>query len=306
MASPFGPIALIADTTAVREGVVAAIAGMEGTLRSQDLAFTVLEAADSGRAERHASEALRAGKRFLVAVGGDRVVHEVANAILGEPRAEGNEAVLGVVPLGTDCNFARTFGLPADPNRAAALLSGDRIFPIDAIRVEYLDAKGEQASRFSCNVAQVGFGAELARRRGRSGRRDGVRFFSAFWRAVLRTPTASVRVEAGKSLYEGRARGVVIGNGQYDGDGMRVSPRSWPGDGLLDVLVHTGPRSDAYTTLPLVYKGEQVPSPNIVEMKGRSIRVDSRPALSVSADGVFLGTTPAAFEVVRLGLRLKI
>ena len=45
---------------------------------------------------------------------------------------------------------------------------------------------------------------------------------------------------------------------------MRLSPRSFPGDGVLDALVFTGPKSDAYRLLPRIFRhGDHVPDPDI-------------------------------------------
>ena len=98
----------------------------------------------------------------------------------------------------------------------------------------------------------------------------------------------------------------MVGNCQFEAGGLRLSPRSWPGDGLLDVLVMTGPRSDQFTMLPLMYRGEQVPNPHIVEMKGKVVRVQTERRVPVEADGIVLGTTPASFRIVRLPIRMKI
>src|SRR5439155_10310743 len=113
-------------------------------------------------------------------------------------------------------------------------------------------------------------------------------------------------VRVGEQAYEGPATNVVVGNCQFEAGGLRLSPRSWPGDGLLDVVVMTGPRSDQFTMLPLMYRGEQVPHPHIFEMKGKVIRVEAEHPLPVEADGLTLGTTPDSFRVLRLPIRLKI
>ena len=69
--------------------------------------------------------------------------------------------------------------------------------------------------------------------------------------AFFGTP-GSRRADRGRPLhgYEGPAFNVIVGNAQFTSGGMRLSPRSYPGDGVLDVLVFKGPRSDAYTLLP--------------------------------------------------------
>jgi diacylglycerol kinase family enzyme len=87
---------------------------------------------------------------------------------------------------------------------------------------------------------------------------------------------------------------------------MRISPRSYPGDGLLDVQISTGPKSDAFTLIPNIYRGEHLPHPHIKEYRGRKITVNAERSLPVEADGEVLGTTPATFTVLPEVIRLKI
>ena len=97
---------------------------------------------------------------------------------------------------------------------------------------------------------------------------------------------AEVSVHADNKTYEGPAFNVIVANCQYYGGGMKISPRSFPGDGSLDVLVLQGPKSDAFTMLPKVYRGEHLPHPHIVELRARrEIRVDADRPLPIEADG---------------------
>jgi diacylglycerol kinase family enzyme len=163
--------------------------------------------------------------------------------------------------------------------------------------------------RYAHNLAEVGFGAAVLRREARlpdwTGRARG---FLAFWMTLVRTRLAQVTVEADTKVYEGPAYNVVVANAQFSGGGLRLSPRSFPGDGVLDALVFRGPRSDAVTMLPRIYRhGDHVPDPHIKEMRAKirvAVRAD-RP-LPVEADGELLGTTPATFQIVPRAIRLKL
>lgn len=73
----------------------------------------------------HAIELARAaaddGYRYLVAVGGDGTVNEVANGILHS--TEAGNTTLGVVSTGTGSDFARSAGIP--PPASQCLLMPD-------------------------------------------------------------------------------------------------------------------------------------------------------------------------------------
>ena len=253
-----------------------------------------------------ARTALREGARFLVACGDDRTIHEVVNGMIEGGRAVSDDAVLGVIPTG-QCDFVKTFGLTDDPVRSIRNLAGEDVFPFDVGQAVARSEDGTERVRYFVNIAQIGRGASaVAGTAGTGGRLTRPGAFIGFWRSVLQTRLTPVRIEAGQKEFSGAARNIVVANCQYSGGGQRLSPRSWPSDGLLDVLVFSGPKSEAYTLLPLIFRGEHLPHPNIVELKGRAISVEADRTLPVEVDGMFLGYTPASFDVVRLGGRLKI
>jgi diacylglycerol kinase (ATP) len=87
---------------------------------------------------------------------------------------------------------------------------------------------------------------------------------------------------------------------------MHISPKSEPDDGALDVLVMVGPKSEAFTMVPKVYRGSHLPHRNIVELRANRVRVETDLPFQIEADGEPLGTTPATFEVIRTPIRVKL
>ena len=156
--------------------------------------------------------------------------------------------------------------------------------------------------RYAHNVAEIGFsGGPIAAARGRPAGLDGcARLLGVLARATPRTRDRWLADRHGHEGVELRAWSVVVANGQFTDGGLRLSPRSFPGDGVLDALVFRGPRSDAVTMLPRIYRhGDHVPDPHIKELRAKirvAVRAD-RP-LPVVADGEPLGTTPATFQIV--------
>lgn len=88
---------------------------------------------------------------------------------------------------------------------------------------------------------------------------------------------------------------------------MKISPRSYPGDAVLDVLVFKGPKTDSFTFLPKIYRGEHIPHDHIEEFRvKRALTIEAERPLPIEADGEILGSTPATFEVVPHAIRMKL
>ena len=157
------------------------------------------------------------------------------------------------------------------------------------------------------NIAEVGLGGAVVARAAGLGRFLGsARYASGFWLTLPGFRPAAVHIQADDHAFGWRAFNVVVANCRFYGGGMQISPKSDAGDCLLDVLVMTGPKSDAFTTLPKVYRGTHLPHRNIAELKAGQVQVDADRPFPVEADGEILGTTPASFGIIPSGVRLKV
>ena len=133
------------------------------------------------------------------------------------------------------------------------------------------------------------------------------KYFVGFWLTLPRFKLATIRVQADRKVYEGPAYLVVVGNAQYYGGGMKISPRSYPGDAVLDVLVFKGPKSDSFTLLPKIYRGEHIPHDHIEEFRvKRELVIEADRPLPIEADGEVLGATPATVRVLAQPIAMKL
>ncbi len=305
MTSPFGALAVIADP---RAGVVDQLPTLERALDARGVEHRILVANGSDPSTL-ATDALDEGFRFLVAVGDDVTVQAVVNGMFRDGRPIRDEPILGVVAAGSGCDLVRSFGLPGDTESAAAHLAGENTYALDLMKITATGAAGERVSRYGHNLAQVGMGAQqfacAAKAPAWLGRS---RRFYGFWCGYLKTKATKVTVAHDTRTWEGRAWNVVVANAQFTGGGLRLSPRSFPGDGVLDALVFVGPRSGAYTQLPRLFRhGDHVPDPDIKELKAKiRFEVRSERPLPVLVDGVTLGTTPVTFQIVPRPILFKL
>ena len=109
---------------------------------------------DDARAQ--ASAAVVRGVDVVVAMGGDGVVHHVANGLVGTPTA------LGIVPAGTTNVVARILGLPSKPLDAARRLAGsDTLTPISVAALQTTAPSGSSDKRIAVFSAGVGVDADV-------------------------------------------------------------------------------------------------------------------------------------------------
>jgi YegS/Rv2252/BmrU family lipid kinase len=306
MTSPFGPLVVIANPRAGRGKVEKRLPPIERVLTDAGLAYRIVRTTHPGHATQAAHEALRGGERYLVAVGGDGTVHEVVNSMIQDDKPVAAGAVIGMVAAGSGCDIVRSFGLPGDAVEATRHLAGDAVRPIDLGKVTFRSGSSE-VTRYFPNIAEAGLGAAVVVRTDTLPRFLGpAKYFCGFWLTLPAFQPAAVRLDADGQSFEWRAYNVVAANCRFYGGGMHISPRSEPDDGLLDVLVMVGPKIDAFTMLPKVYKGTHLPHRNIVELRVKRMRLDADPPFRIEADGEILGTTPATFEVIPKPIRVKV
>lgn len=306
MTSPFGPLVVIVNPRSRRGRAEAKIPKIERILRDEGLGYRIARTTHPRHATKVARDALQGGEQYLVAVGGDGTVHEVVNGMLRENEPIAANAVLGVVPVGSGCDFVKSFNLPGDTARAAHRLSGDSVRPIDVGKVTFTSGNAK-ITRYFLNIAEVGLGGAVVARASRlTGFLGPTRYFCGFWLTLPTFRPTTVQIDADGKAFAWRAQNVVVANCQFYGDGMHISPKSEPDDGALDVLVMVGPKSDAFTTLPKVYRGTHLPHHNIMELKANCLQVEADAPLLIEADGEILGTTPATFEIIPKPVLLKV
>ncbi|PZR71337.1 MAG: hypothetical protein DLM73_16185, partial [Chthoniobacterales bacterium] len=139
----------IAKTCVVLNPAAGSVRDLETLLkRIQRLPHTDLCISQkAGSAARLARAALRKGCRKIVAAGGDGTLNEVINGV----REDAGTARVGLIPLGTGNDFARTLGLPTDLDEAIAVIRAGRTRAIDLVRVT------SDKVRYFVNVSAGGF-----------------------------------------------------------------------------------------------------------------------------------------------------
>ena len=250
---------------------------------------------------RHATElgqqALRDGCKLVIAAGGDGTVAEVGQALVH------TDAALGIMPLGSIMNMARTLCIPRDLKQAAATIAAGHVLAMDVGQVHdrpFLEAGG------------VGLTAGLFAYFNRldSGHERPRNVVRAMLRFLRNLGHPRLVIVADGQRFTVRALQVTVSNGPYVGAAYALAPQARVDDGLLDVVIFRGLSAIRIMWhMALVAGGRRLPSPPGVELvRARSVQITGRRrrALPVHADGEMIGVTPAHFEVLPAALRVMV
>jgi diacylglycerol kinase (ATP) len=241
-----------------------------------------------GHATEIARAAAKEGWRTVVAVGGDGTASEVASGL------RHSDARLGVVPTGTGCDFVRTVGIPADMARAMAAFwqYEERVCDLGLI-----------GDRPFLNAAGLGFDAAVAEETNRlkaTTRAGGTWPFLLAVGRVLRTYRgAPLRIHVDDGPEE-RLDILLLtfANGRTYAGGMRISPASEIGDGLLELVTVRSLRpAQVVGLLPSVFVGLHTRHPAVSIRSFRSVRIVPAVNVPVHCDGETLAPAPAGGEL---------
>ena len=259
-----------------------------------------------GHAIELAQAAASDGYSYLVAVGGDGTVNEVANGILLSRNAAAT--VLGVVSTGTGSDFARSAGLARDYTTACNNLTSSKRLTIDVGVVEY-QSGGETHERFFVNSAGVGFDAAVVKETERLPKFFGgtIPYVAGMLRTLVSYRNKNIVLKVGDEEERKRVLNVAVANGNYCGGGMRIAPDAELDDKLLDVVVFGDmSKFEILKEFPTIYKGTHINHPKVSVKKAANVSIESAKPMLVYADGELLGECPATFRVVPAALSLVV
>ncbi len=275
----------------------AAALGADGHVVHDLTGGTAADAA--GRLER----AVAGGLDAVVGVGGDGVVHLLAQQVAG------TRVALGVLPAGTGNDVARALGLPVGDAAAAlrCLLAGLRRDPrpVDALRVH--DATGR--SSWCVAAVAAGFDAAVNRRANAMARPWGrARYLVAVVRELPHLVPRRYTLTLDGAVESVDAVLVTVANTPSYGGGLRIAPDASVVDGRLDVVVVGAiPRAELVRMLPTLRTGSHVHHLAVSTRTALDVRVaETGPGAPVEAfgDGEHVGPLPLRCVVVPGALRV--
>ena len=231
------------------------------------------------------------GHDLVVVGGGDGTLSYAAG------RVAGTGVTLGVLPLGTANDFARTLEIPNNLAEACAVVAEGKVVDIDLGR-----ANGEPF----LNVASVGLSVAVTEAlTPRLKRYIGPLAYSiATLRAYARHKPFRARLEFPDGDHEPLELDdllqLAVGNGRHYGGGNTVAPTAGIDDHTLDIYaILAGPLREHVSIARLLKDGSFIKHDRVYHLTTRRVRLVTDQPLPVNLDGEIATRTPTDFTVER-------
>ena len=256
--------------------------------------YSCLVTSGPGEAKGMAKKALDGGADQIGIAGGDGTVNEVVNGVMEHERT----VRLGVLPMGTGNDLARTLALPQDPRDALVLLQLEDEADLDVIEVE----RDDGSVRYGINVCAGGFSGQVDERL-ESGTKSqwgplAYIFGAANVLPDLREYDIVVSYDGGPEE-EVDALNVIIANGRTAAGGRSVAPKANPQDGKLDVVIVEQCRlAQLASVAARLAAGSYQESPFVQYHRVERVHVRSEPGMWFNVDGELLTKEPLSFGIV--------
>lgn len=229
---------------------------------------------------------------MVIIAGGDGTLNSAVDGIVrtGLP--------IGILPLGTANDLARTLELPIDLLEACRVIGNGDTRTIDV---------GQVNGKHFLNVASIGLSVEITKLLTKDVKKAwGVlAYFITALKALYQVRLFRAEIRTPSETFHVRTIQIAIGNGVYYGGGMAVAEDAEIDDRHLDLysleLTH-------WWQLPGVLlrmrSGALEASKYARTLRGKSFEIVTRHSRRINTDGELTGRTPASFKIVPQALKV--
>ena len=233
-----------------------------------------------------------AGANLIILGGGDGTMNSAAPALVetGLP--------LGILPLGTANDLARSLDIPLDPVEAARVITTAEPHPVDL---------GWVNEHYYFNVASIGFSADLAAELTSEAKKrwGSLGYAIAAFRLLRKARPFSIEIEHDGTSERVTTIQASVGNGRHYGGGMTVSEDATVDDGKLDFYsLEVNHWWRLIALLPALRRGTHGQAADVRAFRTTQIVLRTKRPRPVNTDGELATQTPAHFKVMPKAVRI--
>ncbi|SDP78985.1 lipid kinase, YegS/Rv2252/BmrU family [Actinopolyspora xinjiangensis] len=253
---------------------------------------------DPARLVETVRTAVDEGHDLVIIGGGDGTISSVVDVLAhtGVP--------MGLLPLGTANDFARTLEIPTEIEKACETIARGKVVDIDL---------GLCGNNYYANRASVGIGANVANAMSPGLKKvvGSLAYPVASAKGFLRHRPFPARLTFPDGDHPTREFNsllqVSVANGRYFGGGQLAVSDSGIDDSTLDVTVIKHGNIRELATVVRNFKSTKLLETDQAEhIRTRRVRLETTPNMPINIDGELVAGTPGDFSVARNALHVVV
>lgn len=247
-----------------------------------------------------ASKAVDKHYDVICAAGGDGTLNQVVNGMLAGNENNSKLPVLGLIPLGSGNDFARTVNIKPEASLIRNLLAAHKPKPVDVGRITFT-GEADTPGCYFINIADVGMGPEVVKHVLASGRAFGslIAYYAAIIKTFFTYRPEEITLQTPLWKWNGCIRSVAVANGRFFGNGLGIAPDASVDDGrfscfiagkvsVLDFIIQNG----------RLRSGKRAIHDEIEYREASEVMITALQKLPVEADGELVGNLPVKIEML--------
>lgn len=209
---------------------------VSGTSSKEDIPLKIAKALDPRKFDVHnfftgyaghgseiAKQAIEDKIEYVIAVGGDGTVNEVARTLIG------SETTLGIIPMGSGNGLGRDLNIPIDTKKAIEVLTEENIISIDYGKIN-------NKHIFLCTCG-VGFDAEVAAKVSGKKNRGSLMYLKNMLETFFLKKPETYEIICPEGTIKDKAFVVTCANASQYGYNAHIAPHADIQDGMMNVAI---------------------------------------------------------------------
>lgn len=247
-------------------------------------------------------QALQAGIRHILCVGGDGSAHHTINAIFKQTSVPSSDIIFALLPLGSGNDWIKTHQIPKDFEAWLSLFKAGNIHQQSIGQIDY-QLNNERKRAYFLNVAGLAYDAFVVRATvGKQMKLPPKLYY--LWmslKCLFQYKTQTALLAFNDHQIQQRFYTINVGIGRYSGGGMQFVPHAIPNSDTL-AITYVGHLSK----LGVIFNSYRFYEGYIASFE--KARLDRSAAIEVSAavndpigieaDGEFLGYSPIKIKLL--------
>lgn len=231
---------------------------------------------------------------FVIVGGGDGTLNAVVDSLVE------TNLPLGILPLGTANDLARTLNIPPSIKEACDIIARGNLKSIDL---------GWVNGKYFFNVASIGLSVDITKKLSRGlKRRWGILAYAiTALQVISSTRRFPATIEVDGQILPLKTIQIAIGNGIYYGGGMAIANDAAIDDQRLDL--YSIELQHWWQIFPLIWylpQGQHKQLKWVRTLESKEIEIHTHKSYNINTDGEITTFTPAKFKVIPHALKVFI